>query len=105
MYLPLIRTWLPQAGLAAEADDLADKTGGPIAPTRPAPPAGQWFDLDVIAAGPTVRVLVNGQETSRADRRPPGPGGRIALQAFGGTTEVEFASIAVKELPAGKSPE
>lgn len=83
---------------------LVERTRPSVSASHPAPPAEQWFDLEVIAAGPTVRVLVDGQETSRAERRPAGPGGRIALQAFGGTTEVEFASVAVKELRAGKPP-
>jgi serine/threonine protein kinase len=60
-----------------------------------APAPEQWFDVDVIAAGPTVRVLVNGRETARTDDAPRAPG-RIALQLRDAKTAVEFASVAVK---------
>ncbi|MBO0698526.1 MAG: DUF1080 domain-containing protein, partial [Zavarzinella sp.] len=67
-------------------------------PTRAGPTEKEWFDLDVIAVGPTVRVLVNGEETARADGQAARPGGRIALQLHDAKTAVEFASVAVKEL-------
>jgi hypothetical protein len=77
---------------------LASKADSPLRPSRPAPAAGEWFDLEIIAIGPTVRVLVNGQETARADGQTARPGGRIALQLHDPKTTVEFASVAVKEL-------
>jgi serine/threonine protein kinase len=67
-------------------------------PSRPGPPVDRWFDLDVIAAGPTVRVLIDGLETARADGQTTRPGGRIALQVHDPDTVVEFASVAAKEL-------
>ena len=68
-----------------------------VSAARDGPPAKEWFDLDVIAVGPTVRVLVNGQETARLDD-PTGPRrGRIALY-LGEPGEVEVASVAVKEI-------
>jgi serine/threonine protein kinase/tetratricopeptide (TPR) repeat protein len=74
------------------------KAGPKVAAARPGPAAKQWFDLDVIASGPTVRVLVNGQETARTEPPTARRDGRIALY-LGEPGDVEVASIAVKELP------
>src|SRR5262249_14102862 len=71
-----------------------------IAPSEPPPAGDQWFDLEIIAIGPTVRVLVNGKETAKAEGLNDYPRGRIALQVDGRNTTVEFASIAVKEIRA-----
>jgi hypothetical protein len=69
------------------------------------PPAEEWFDLEVIAVGGTVRVLVDGKETARAEGLTAHAKGRIALQA-GAKTTIEVAAIAVKELTprAGARP-
>jgi hypothetical protein len=83
---------------------LTGKSRPETPPSRPGPPAGEWFDLDVIAVGPTVRVLVNGQETARADGPTARPGGRIALQVHDPDTVIEVASVAVKELPRPVAP-
>jgi serine/threonine protein kinase len=66
---------------------------------RPGPAGGEWFDLEVVAAGPVVRVLVNGRETSRTERPVQPKWGRIALQVAAPQTVVEFAAVVVKRLP------
>jgi hypothetical protein len=64
--------------------------------------ADQWFDLEVEAIGERITIRVNGRETiSHADADRPLRGGRIALQAMGPDTRVEFRSVEVQEVKAG----
>jgi serine/threonine protein kinase len=65
----------------------------------------QWFTLEVMAVGPRLKVLVNGNTV--ADYTDPGHHfrkGHIALQAHtwhdgGNSTVVRFRKIEIKELP------
>ena len=69
--------------------------------TRP----GEWFDLDVIAEGDRVRILVNGdQVVDRTVKVNPLTRGGFALQQAGAATEVCFRSVEVRELPRGPAP-
>src|SRR5205807_2842282 len=65
----------------------------------------QWFTLEVIARGPRVQILVNGQivadYTEPADDPRPG---HIALQALQENTVVRFKNIEIKELPSAERP-
>jgi hypothetical protein len=57
----------------------------------------EWFTLEVVARGPKVTVIVNGQVTAEADVAGA-PRGRFALQVLPGTV-VRFRKVEVKELP------
>jgi hypothetical protein len=76
-----------------------------VSAAKGGPQSGEWFDLDIIAVGQMVRVLVNGQESARLEDSAGPRRGRIALY-LGEPGEVEIASLIVKELAgtATKSP-
>ena len=63
-----------------------------------------WFDLDLIAVGDRVVVKVGGQTTAMyTDPARKYGGGRVALQASS-DVPVEFAAVAVRELPPAAAP-
>jgi hypothetical protein len=62
-------------------------------------PAGEWNSLDVVAAGNTLVVSVNGKEVNRMTDVVPGAG-MIALQAEG--TAIDFRNFTLTPLPRAK---
>ena len=103
--------WGYEAQINAAQSDL--KTGGiyvslakSVQPSRPAPPAGEWFTLEVIARGNATTVLVNGQKTAEyIDPKNEYPQGHIALQKHDPNTVVEFRKVEVKELKSENPPQ
>ncbi|MBN2476549.1 MAG: DUF1080 domain-containing protein [Pirellulales bacterium] len=53
-------------------------------------PAGQWNQYEIIADGPTVTLVINGQVVNKATRCEPVPG-RICLTAEG--DEIHFRNV------------
>jgi formylglycine-generating enzyme required for sulfatase activity len=61
-------------------------------------PAGSWFDLEVIARGPTIVVKVNDAITAEySDPEFTHKSGRIALQHYTKHTRAEFRKIEIRE--------
>ena len=60
-------------------------------------PAGEWNQLRIIARGPSIRVLVNGEMVIdvRGDRRPRG---FIGLQNHDERSEARFRNVLLAEL-------
>ncbi|HEY1377233.1 MAG TPA: family 16 glycoside hydrolase, partial [Gemmataceae bacterium] len=85
------------------AGDKGDsKTGslyGVVRTAAAVPPANEWFTLEVIARGPRIQILVNGQ--TAVDYTDPAPRSRVgylALQQQTAEGEVRFRKVEVKEL-------
>ena len=76
---------------------------GPPNPHRP----DEWFLLEIIARGPDMQTLVNGQPTAQyRDATEQYRRGHLALQSWGASiTTVHFKKIEIKELPPSKSAE
>ena len=64
---------------------------------------GEWNRCEVIARGPEIQILLNGQRTATWVERAEGIEGEgvIALQIHGNCkAEIAFRNISIEELPA-----
>lgn len=76
---------------------------GRLARTHPAAvekPAGEWNVYEIVAAGDTITLSVNGVPMNRMTRVQPS-GGMIAFQSEG--TRIDFRNIELTPLPAAKN--
>ncbi len=75
--------------------------GCPVSIRESPVPAGQWFDMDILAVGNRITIKVNGQVTADwTDAKKRFGSGHIVLQQHNANTVVEFRKIEIKELPA-----
>lgn len=72
-----------------------------ISPTGERPQSEEWIDIDFIAEGHRLRILIDGRpEVDHTDIYDTYANGRIGLQVMGAGSVIEFQSIEVRELPA-----
>ena len=72
--------------------------------TRGLVPADKWFTLEVIAAGPRIRILVDGKQTvDYTDTGAVFAAGVFPLQQWVPGREVRFGKIEIQELPCPSS--
>jgi hypothetical protein len=62
-------------------------------------PLGEWNNFDIVAAGDTITVSVNGVEVNRLTGATPS-GGMIALQSEGAA--IDFRNVTLTPLPPAK---
>jgi hypothetical protein len=68
-------------------------------------PPDAWFDLEVIARGKSVTVLVNGKQCAEATIDELAPAGQLHFYAITPETRLQIESIEVRELPASPPAE
>jgi hypothetical protein len=94
--------WFPD-GVEVQIDpaDPKNPTGsiyGRVRSAAPVPPYGEWFTLEVLAAGDRVESWVNGIAGARVEGAPPS-GPLFALQAHYPGSVVHFRALTIELAP------